>query len=70
MTTETLQNRIRTCLVLLACGVTPIALSASCDPRHQTLDILRFDDDHDDFGVYVDDCYFFDCFYEEIIFFD
>lgn len=64
---EKAQQRIRAGLIRLACCSMPLALTASCDPYHGTLDVFRYDDGF--FDVFYDDCSFFGC-YDEIVFFD
>lgn len=53
----------RVALAVAASIAMPFALSASCDPFFGSLEIHRFDNhDHGFFDVFVDDCFFFDCY--------
>ncbi len=76
-----LLKRAKVLLIGLAVAGIPLAMTASCDPVSRTLDVFRYDDDHDH-GIldiffddddyyhdeyYYDDCYYDDCYYEEIV---
>lgn len=70
MQTKTVLKRAKLGFVALACAATPLALTASCDPSFGTLDVVRYDDHHHGFGLldlFVDDCMFYDCYYDDEI---
>jgi hypothetical protein len=72
-------RKAKTLLIGLAAAGFPLITTATCNPRHGTLDFYR-NDDHDSHGFfdvfiyddyYYEDCYYWDdCYYEEIILFD
>lgn len=60
-----MRRKLRSFLLALAIGATPLVTTATCDPYTGALDFFR-DDDYDSYyyeDVYVVDGYYDDCYW-------